>query len=112
MTTNKRYNNIPVKKKQFENDQPKPKTSYLIFDREQPETSKNLTHKTIPNICYQIYIFKKQTNYETKIQLITTNNDKFDQKIETTKSILKNLIGEQESTDMVSKVTKLSNTLT
>ncbi|MEC9094015.1 MAG: hypothetical protein VX438_15000, partial [Planctomycetota bacterium] len=112
LTADKRCDTVPVKDEQFDNDQPKPKASYLIFDRERPETSESLTRETVPNVCCQIFVFGKQTDREARIQIVTTKNDDFEQKIEAAKTVLGDLIGEEGETEVVSNVTRLSDTLT
>ena len=47
-----------------------------------------------------------------RVQLFTTRNDQFDQKVEQVKKVLGDLIGEETETEVVNQVTKLSDTMT
>lgn len=112
LPSDKRCDAVPVNDEQFEEGQPKPKSSYLIFDRERPENADGLTRETVPNVCCQVFVFGKQTDRDARVQLVTAKNDQFDEKIAQAKAVLGDLIGEERETDVVSKVTKLSDTLT
>ena len=112
LADDKRCDAVPVGEHQFAEDQPKPKSSYLIFDKERPETSEGLTRESVPNVCGQIYVFGKQTDRDARVQVVTTKNDLFDAKIQQVKTVLGDLIGDEKETDVVANVTKLSDTLT
>ncbi|MEE2640683.1 MAG: hypothetical protein VX768_08665 [Planctomycetota bacterium] len=108
----KRCDAVPIAEDRFDPDQPKPRASYLIFDRERPETSEGLTRETIPNVCCQVYVFGKQTDREARIQLVTTKNDQYEERVAKTREVLGDLMGDEGETQVVSQVTKLSDTLT
>ena len=112
LVSNKRCDSIPVEEQHFEEDQPKPKHSFLVFDRERPETSEGLTRETVPNVQGHISLFGKQTDRDARVQLVTTKNDQYETKLAGVKEVLGDLIGEETGSESVGQVTKLSDTLT
>lgn len=112
LATDRRCDEVPINEQGLAEDEPRPKISYLVFDRERPETSAGLTRETVPNVYGQIYVYGKQTDRNARVELVTTRNDQFEQKVKQIESVLGDLIGEQQETEVVGQVTRLSDTLT
>lgn len=107
-----RVDSVPLSDEQFAEGQPRPKSTFLIFDKDRPATGEGLTKEAVPNVCCQIYLYGKQTDREARVELMTTRNDEFDFKIKTACEVMGDLVSAETETKVISEVTKLSDTLT
>ena len=73
-------------------DSPPPKAAYILLDRDDLESGKELTREQIPIIVGEMLLFGKQTDREARLELSLTKADDFNEQMEAFKQVCGDLL--------------------
>lgn len=77
-----------------EEDSPPPKGKFLLLDRDQPPSGKELQLHEIPNILGELYLYGRETDREARLEFVTIKCPDYERKMEVLTQFVQQHCGE------------------
>ncbi|HEX5105736.1 MAG TPA: hypothetical protein VFV87_18075, partial [Pirellulaceae bacterium] len=105
LLSSKRVQSVPYNPEQFrEENQPPPMSAFLLFDREIPATSQNLTRDNVPKVLGELWLYGKETDRLARVEFTSIKTADFAAKLKHLEEALGPHAGKQEKEEETGRI--------